>query len=178
MFEENCPENTEIIMQRSGMREKDRENFLNRFSETSAKSLVGFCVMGSIFSEGIDLKKDRLIGAIIVGTGLPQVCTGQEILKNYYDKRSPDPQNKEGFRYAYICPGMNKVLQAAGRVIRTEEDYGTVVLLDNRFTQTSCSCMFPREWSSREICSAATVESRLKEFWKKMEVKDSKNHTC
>lgn len=83
------------------------------------KSLLGFCVMGGIFSEGIDLKHEALIGAAIVGTGLPMVCDEREILRQFYEERGMD-----GFAYAYQYPGMNKVLQAAGRVIRTQEDRG------------------------------------------------------
>ena len=84
--------------------------------------------MGGIFSEGIDLKNDSLIGAIIVGTGLPQVCNEREILKKHFDARG-----ENGFDYAYRYPGMNKVLQAAGRVIRTKEDTGAILLMDERF---------------------------------------------
>lgn len=97
--------------------------------------------MGGIFGEGIDLKNDRLIGAIIVGTGLPQVSDEREILKNYYDERG-----LSGFDYAFRYPGMNKVLQAAGRVIRTSEDRGVILLLDERFLQREYGALFPREW--------------------------------
>lgn len=124
------------------------------------KTLIGFCVLGGIFSEGIDLKKDSLIGVIIVGTGLPQVCNEREILKDYFDA---DGEN--GFDYAYRYPGMNKVLQAAGRVIRTAEDIGVIALLDERFLQFSYRKMFPREWESFEIVSGNTVAKRVERFW-------------
>ncbi len=124
------------------------------------RSLLGFCVLGGIFSEGIDLKRDSLIGAIIVGTGLPQVCNEREILKQYFDGKG-----KQGFDYAYRYPGMNKVLQAAGRVIRTDEDVGIISLLDERFLNSSYQRMFPREWESFEIVTADRVAKRVERFW-------------
>lgn len=154
----------EGICQQSGMREEEREAFLELFSEEeTAKrkgSFVAFCVMGGIFGEGIDLKNERLIGAMIVGTGLPQVSNEREILMNYYEKRLGC-----GFDYAYRYPGMNKVLQAAGRVIRTAEDVGIIELLDDRFLQSDYQNLFPREWESRNICTLATVEGQLIHFW-------------
>ena len=101
------------------MDEEKREAFLQAFDQDRSESLIGFCVMGGIFSEGIDLTEERLIGAFLVGTGLPQVCNEREILKQYFDRNG-----ENGFSYAYLYPGMNKVLQAAGRVIRTAEDRG------------------------------------------------------
>ena len=124
------------------------------------KSLLGFCVMGGIFSEGIDLKNDSLIGAIIVGTGLPQVCNERELLKNYFDAWGED-----GFDYAYRYPGMNKVLQAAGRVIRTVDDFGIVVLLDERFLTGAYQRLFPREWEQFEVVTVDTVAKRVERFW-------------
>lgn len=102
--------------------------------------------MGGIFSEGIDLKEDRLIGVVIVGTGLPMVCTEQELLKGYFEKT-----NQKGFDYAYQYPGMNKVMQAAGRVIRTMEDEGIILLLDDRFLKREYQELFPREWWPHQI---------------------------
>ncbi len=150
----------EILAQESGMSEERREQFLDSFTADREKTLIGLCVMGSFFGEGIDLRADRLIGAIVVGTGLPQVNSEQEILKAYYDERGED-----GFRYAYLCPGMNKVLQAAGRVIRTEEDRGIVLLLDDRFTRSQYRRMFPREWNDCRMCTESTVRERVTEFW-------------
>ena len=118
------------VVQSQFMDEKEREQFLERFEASDSAGLVGFCVMGGIFSEGIDLAADRLIGAVVVGTGLPQVCNDREIVKQYFDSRG-----MEGFDYSYRYPGMNKVLQSAGRVIRTENDRGIIVLLDGRFCQ-------------------------------------------
>lgn len=149
------------ICQKSDMNEQEREEFLNEFAQRE-DTLVGFCVMGGIFSEGIDLMGERLIGVIVVGTGLPQISIEREILKNYYDGKG-----EKGFDYAYRYPGMNKVLQAAGRVIRTSEDVGTVLLLDDRFLNPDYGKLFPAEWEDRKSCRIQTVESQLKEFWEK-----------
>ena len=147
------------ILQTPSMNEKDREMFLEEFHEKD-RTLLGFCIMGGIFSEGIDLMGDRLIGAVIVGTGLPQMGTEREILRAYYDKRG-----ENGFDYAYRYPGMNKVLQAAGRVIRTKDDTGAILLLDERFTGLDYRNLFPVEWSDRKRCRIDTVEEQLREFW-------------
>ena len=116
--------------------------------------------LGGMFSEGIDLKNDALIGAIIVGTGLPQVCPERTILKDYFDR-----ERGNGFDYAYRYPGMNKVLQAAGRVIRTAEDIGVVALLDHRFLQPAYQQLFPREWEQFETVTQETVGKRVERFW-------------
>lgn len=154
------------ISQTSGMNEREREEFLEEFTSQDG-TLVGFCVMGGVFSEGIDLMGDRLIGAIVVGTGLPQIGTEREILKNYYDSRG-----ENGFDYAYRFPGMNKVLQAAGRVIRTQDDVGTILLLDDRFRNTDYRNLFPVEWSDRKNCMLENVEKILRDFWEKLEKKE------
>ena len=140
-FERYRTEEMCCMMQEQNMNEQDREAFLQEFEAEREGSLAGFCVMGGIFSEGIDLTKERLIGAMIVGTGLPQVCNEREILKQYFDRHG-----ENGFDYAYLYPGMNKVLQAAGRVIRTEEDKGVIALLDDRFAGRRYLEIFPREW--------------------------------
>ena len=150
----------EYLFQEEAMDEESREAFLAQFSEGKGKTLLGFCVLGGIFSEGIDLKKDRLIGAIIVGTGIPMVCNEREILKGYFEERGDC-----GFDYAYRYPGMNKVLQAAGRVIRTAEDLGIVVLLDERCCTAPYLKMFPREWTEYEKVSLRKIEKRVERFW-------------
>lgn len=174
---------TECILQDDYMNEKEREEFLNRFRGNGGnapdkeafelesviqidieydeeKTLLGFCVMGGIFSEGIDLKNDSLIGAIIVGTGLPQVCNEREILKDFFQS-----MGENGFNYAYRYPGMNKVLQAAGRVIRTAEDIGIVALLDERFLEPAYQKMFPREWEHFEVLGINQIAKRVEKFW-------------
>ena len=150
----------ETILQESGMKEAAREEFLSAFEKEYDISFVAFCVMGGIFSEGIDLTNDKLIGAIVVGTGLPQISNEREILKNHYDERSGN-----GFDYAFRYPGLNKVLQAAGRVIRTTEDRGVILLLDDRFLQSDYQYLYPREWNDRKLCDVNTVENFLKSFW-------------
>lgn len=146
------------ICQKNDMSEREREAFLEEFSEEDA--VVGFCVMGGVFSEGIDLIGSRLIGAVIVGTGLPQMSNEREILRSYYDKR-----RENGFDYAYRFPGMNKVLQASGRVIRTQEDRGILLLLDDRFWNRDYQGLFPAEWTDRKRCRLNTIEDDLQGFW-------------
>ena len=154
----------DAVMQSQYMSEEAREIFLENFEEVREHSLMGFCVMGGIFSEGIDLAEDKLIGAVIVGTGLPQVCRERELLKNYFDG-----QGLRGFDYAYLYPGMNKVLQSAGRVIRTDEDRGVILLLDERFRDTRYQETFPREWKEYSLCTVETVEAATEDFWKQWE---------
>ena len=168
-FEAEMQDDTEILEQNMHMSEAQREEFLEQFQERESGTLIGFCVMGGIFGEGIDLKKDRLIGAIVVGTGLPQVCNEREILKQYYDRR-----NMDGFDHAYRYPGMNKVMQSAGRVIRTDEDTGVIVLLDERFGQAQYRSSFPREWADYETCTLRNVKEKLERFWKGCIVPDDK----
>lgn len=150
------------LKQSTGMNEKAREEFLEQFDDAAEDSMVGFCIMGGIFSEGIDLIGNRLIGAVVVGTGLPQISYEREILMNFYNERGAN-----GFDYAYRFPGMNKVLQAAGRVIRTAEDRGVIVLLDERFLGRDYQELFPAEWAGYQVCSLENVEDKLSMFWSK-----------
>lgn len=165
----------ECIVQEEYMSETKREEFLLRFQgnadcdfsreiafdiDEADTILIGFCVMGGIFSEGIDLKRDSLIGALIVGTGMPQVGCERQLLKEYFDARG-----ENGFDYAYRYPGMNKVLQSAGRVIRTAEDIGVVALLDERFLDPQYRRMFPREWSQYEIVNVSQISGKIENFW-------------
>ncbi len=187
-------EGMRLMMQESYMKEHEREAFLDLFLNReevefagkinmdvlieednecdeivtpeeyeSVNTLIGFCVMGGIFGEGIDLKNDSLIGAIIVGTGLPQVCPEREILKNHFDAMGED-----GFDYAYKYPGMNKVLQAAGRVIRTAEDAGVIALLDERFMQTGYRKMFPAEWQHIKPVTIEHAGVAAANFWEEI----------
>ena len=162
----------EWVLQGEYMNEEQREAFLERFycsnlCESNGntdmpalkKTLAAFCVMGGIFSEGIDLKGEALIGAVIVGNGLPQVCTERKILKDYFDEEG------KGFDYAYKYPGVNKVFQAAGRVIRTAEDVGIVVLLEDRFLDLEYQKLFPKEWQYYTVVNEASVGEAVAEFW-------------
>lgn len=170
MFQTDYAEVDKVcIKQSTSMKEEERESFLNAFEVDTGlaeglneleHTLIGFCVLGGIFSEGIDLKKDSLIGVIIVGTGIPQVCDERELLKEYFNERQ-----QNGYDYSYCYPGMNKVLQAAGRVIRTVDDIGIIVLLDERFLHGSYQKLFPREWRQFEIVKNDTIAKRIEKFW-------------
>lgn len=151
-----------LIIQKGHMTEPEREAFLNEFKEEPEHTKIGFCVMGGIFGEGIDLKNDRLIGVIIVGTGLPMISSERNLLRDYYDNKSG-----KGFDYAYLYQGMNKVMQAAGRVIRTMNDKGAILLLDDRFLHKQYQNLFPREWFPNVIVNRSTLKGVLDEFWGK-----------
>lgn len=162
--EEFDSEQVDWVIQTPSMGETDREIFLENFNEENKNTLIGFCVMGGIFSEGIDLIGEKLIGAVIVGTGIPQISNEREILKKYYDNK-----RLNGFDYAYRYPGMNKVLQSAGRVIRTKDDNGMILLLDERFLMEEYLQLFPREWKRFEVCSLMHLEEYVDAFWERME---------
>ncbi len=149
-----------VYRQESNMNEDERQTFLNYFKEDPHETTLGFCVLGGIFSEGIDLKADRLIGAVIIGTGLPGVGSERELLKSYFEEK-----RGQGFDYAYQFPGMNKVLQAGGRVIRSENDRGIIALLDERFNYSSYHRLFPREWLPFEKLDKDSVEDLVEKFW-------------
>lgn len=153
-------EGQKLLVQGADMREREKEEFLEAFDAESGTGVVGCCVMGGIFSEGIDLKEDRLIGAAIVGTGLPMVCHERELFKNYYDEKKG-----QGFSYAYLYPGVSKVFQAGGRVIRTAQDRGVILLLDERFLGRQYLELFPREWFPYEAVDIERMERELKKFW-------------
>ena len=150
----------EILVQEPGMGEDRRREFLREFEKIRTRSLVAFCVMGGIFGEGIDLSGEKLIGCLVVGTGLPMVCTEQDILKNAFSETGRD-----GFAFAFRYPGMNRVLQAAGRVIRTPEDRGVILLLDERFRGKEYRTLFPEEWNDVKSVTSSEIAGELKEFW-------------
>lgn len=145
------------------MSEMEREAYLQAFAVGREKSLLGFSVIGGIFSEGIDLKEDSLIGAAIIGTGLPGISNEKDLLMEYFNRR-----NMNGFDFAYRYPGMNKVLQAAGRVIRTVEDTGVILLLDERFLSREQQSLFPREWQDVKRCRLHNVADKIGDFWKSL----------
>ncbi|WP_429950820.1 hypothetical protein IGJ55_001290 [Enterococcus sp. AZ170] len=148
-------------IQASMMTEVEREAFLADFVAEPAETLLGFCVLGGIFSEGIDLKGSRLIGTAIVGVGLPQINHEQELIKGYYDQ-----EKNQGFQFAYQIPGMNKVLQAAGRVIRDTDDRGVVLLLDQRFQTNAVQRFFPPHWHQVQTSnSSEQTKQLLQQFW-------------
>lgn len=141
----------DIIIQKTDMSEQERELFLEKFSSENKRTLVGMTIMGGFFGEGIDLIGDRLYGVVIVGVGLPKICFEREILKKYYDNI-----NSTGFQYSYIYPGMLKVLQAVGRIIRTETDKGSALLIDKRFTYNEYMKLFPNYWKL-QICLSDSI---------------------
>ncbi|WP_411655710.1 helicase C-terminal domain-containing protein [Anaeromassilibacillus sp. SJQ-1] len=160
VFRELYPQ-VDTLLQTSGMTEEARGEFLEQFDVARPQTLLGFCVLGGIYAEGIDLRGERLIGTAIVGVGLPQVNAEQEILRTYYDRI-----NGAGFPFAYQYPGMNKVLQAAGRVIRSEQDRGIVLLIDSRFSTASYRELFPLHWQhARTVRSVKELEQVVTTFW-------------
>lgn len=150
----------EVYIQSSNMTEEEKEAFLERFKEKKERSSISFCVLGGVFSEGIDLRGEQLIGVIVVGVGLPQLSLERDLIKGYFDDIG-----KDGYHYAYTYPGMNKVLQALGRLIRTEEDKGVMLLIDDRFGNLFYRQLFPASYRNRIYITGEEIESVVKEFW-------------
>ena len=160
-FENKYPK-VETVVQSRGMGMKEREQFLNAFKADSDKLRVGFCVLGGGFSEGVDLPGSRLIGTVIFGVGLPGLSNERNIIRDYFDNDSGT-----GYDYAYTFPGMNNVLQAAGRVIRTDSDRGVVVLVDDRYSQPLYRKLFPSHWKNFVYArNVIPLAGQIKEFWK------------
>lgn len=159
-FNEKYPY-VKIIKQTSLMDETKRRDFLDNFQENPSETLVGFALLGGIFSEGIDLQKSKLIGVGIVSVGLPAINQENDLIKNYFDQ-----QNKPGFSYAYQLPGINNVFQAAGRLIRTDDDKGIIVLMDERFAQTRYRKLFPYHWNRLSVSTNQDNLARIiSHFW-------------
>jgi DNA excision repair protein ERCC-2 len=161
IFEERRPR-AHIIVQKRNMSEKDRDEFLAHFNERSTGYLTGFAVMGGFFAESIDLVGERLTGAAVVGVGFPQISLERELIKAYFDS-----MNGSGFAFAYQVPGMIKVLQAAGRVIRSADDRGVIMLIDTRYTMAPYRMMLPDEWRPMFVNNVEKVGTVLEEFWGK-----------
>jgi DNA excision repair protein ERCC-2 len=149
-----------LLVQRPGMSESEREEFLAAFSTDHQETLVGFAVLGGVFGEGIDLVGDRLIGAIIVGVGLPQLSLERDLIRAFFQEKE-----SSGFDYAYTVPGMNRVLQATGRVIRTETDRGVILLIDARFGESRYRRLLPAWWRATRVRSESAVNETLARFW-------------
>lgn len=159
-FQILCPE-LRVLPQTIGMSEEEREAFLQAFEENPRETLVGFALMGGIFGEGVDLTGNRLSGAVIVGVGLPQIGPEREIIRTHFEA-----SHQAGFEFAYMYPGMNKVLQAVGRVIRTETDRGVVLLIDERYGRRDYQKLFPQEWKQvRYLSNTEQISGVLPEFW-------------
>lgn len=164
LFQAKYPK-LKVLCQKKNMTQKERRDFLDEFSKDGGSYLVGFCVLGGIYSEGIDLAGDRLIGAVIVGIGMPALSCEREAICAYYDEKY-----EEGRQFAYIYPGMNRVLQAAGRVIRNETDRGVIVLVDDRFDDPIYKKIMPSLWKGMKfIPEAKALREKLDEFWRKSE---------
>ncbi|CAI3362894.1 ATP-dependent DNA helicase [Enterococcus cecorum] len=151
----------EVLIQSRELKDVEKEAFLANFQAQNEQVVLGFFVLGGVFSEGIDLKKNRLIGSIIVSVGLPQISKEQEELKRYFDEK-----NQQGFYYIYQLPGFNKMMQAAGRVIRTEEDRGVILLIDQRFSRKDYMQLYPSHWSKGVVVhDLFSMLNQLKQFW-------------
>lgn len=153
----------EVYKQTSEMSEEERESFLERFIPNPESSTVNFCVLGGIFSEGIDLTGDRLIGVVVVGVGLPQLGLERDLIKNHFDE-----EEKDGYHYAYTYPGINKVLQAVGRLIRTEEDKGSILLIDDRFNTPLYENLLTPEFYHAKKVKTIEIASYVKRFWEQI----------
>ena len=154
-----------LYRQKSQMTEAEREAFLARFEEETGRTQVGFCVLGGIYAEGIDLQGGRLIGTVVVGVGLPQISPELNLLRDHYNRLG-----QPGYDFAYTFPGMNKVLQAVGRVIRGEEDRGVAVLIDDRFTSPGYRRLYPAHWREYRVArSGEALERALAAFWERQE---------
>lgn len=147
-------------IQSPGMTEEEKSNFIDFFEPNPKKYNIGFCVLGGVYSEGIDLMDDRLIGVIIVGVGLPQLCLERDIIRDYFETKKG-----KGFEYSYMYPGMNKVMQAAGRLIRSETDRGIILLLDERFSRWDYQKLFPKEWFPHKRVHENSISKVLEDFW-------------
>ena len=151
-----------VLVQRPGMSERERDEFLAAFAVEHGATLVGFAVLGGIFGEGIDLVGEHLIGAVIVGVGLPQLGVERNLIRDYFQ-----PQNAMGFEYAYTFPGMNRVLQAIGRVIRSETDHGVVLLIDARFNEPRYQRLFPPWWKYARVRHTEGLRAAVGSFWER-----------
>ena len=159
LFSKHCPDIT-LHVQSAAMTPQERQAFLSRF-ETTDQLQVHFCVLGGMFSEGIDFSGERLIGAIIVGVGLPMINPESDFVKEHFDA-----QGKPGYHFAYTFPGMNKVLQAMGRVIRTKKDSGIIVLLDDRYLSPLYRSLFPAHYRrTKQVFDNLQLEAQIRAFW-------------
>lgn len=152
-----------LIVQERDMSELDKTQFLSCFVDKPTKTTLGVAVVGGAFGEGIDLVAERLIGVVVVGVGLPQICFERNMIKAYFDKTLG-----KGYLYSYVNPGINKVMQAVGRVIRSEKDRGIALLIDDRYLSNVYQSLFEDEWSHyKVVTSTKDVEVEVENFWNK-----------
>ncbi|MGN1292823.1 MAG: helicase C-terminal domain-containing protein, partial [Levilactobacillus brevis] len=151
----------QTVCQQAQMAEADRSRFLASFTANPTTTLVGFALLGGIFSEGIDLKADRLIGVGIVSVGLPGINPETNLLRDYFDERS-----HQGFAFAYQLPGLNNVFQAAGRLIRGSHDVGVILLMDQRFASPRYTQLYPSHWQHfQRLYRPEQLSSAIHDFW-------------
>ena len=148
------------MMQKPSMTEIDRKSFLKYFKNENHETLVGFVVLGGVFGEGIDLLGDRLTGAVVVSVGQPPPTPEREVIQAYFNEHS-----RAGFEFAYVFPGFNRVLQACGRVIRSETDLGGVLLMDTRYSRRRYTTLFPSDWRPVYVRDAEHMGELLNRFW-------------
>lgn len=152
-----------LLVQEKDMSDIEKEQFLSMFVDKPDKTTIGVAVVGGAFGEGIDLVSDRLIGVVVVGVGLPQLCFERDLIRSYFDN-----VEHKGYDYAYTSPGINKVLQAVGRVIRSEKDRGIALLIDDRYLSRTYIDLFANEWSNyKVVTSVEDVTKEVDNFWKK-----------
>ncbi|MBQ9080500.1 MAG: ATP-dependent DNA helicase [Clostridia bacterium] len=162
LFEKKYPA-VRLLIQKRGMTKADREAYLNEFRASDGMMRVGFCVLGGSFSEGIDLPGSSLIGVVVVGVGIPGISGERNIMRDYFEVT-----RETGYDYAYTYPGMNNVLQAAGRVIRSDTDQGVVVLIDDRYATSKYDAMYPEHWCKmKHFCQPVSLNDAIKRFWHK-----------
>jgi DNA excision repair protein ERCC-2 len=159
LYEQLFPHHA-MLVQTQGMSEDERLLFLEHFSVENNSTLVGFVVMGGIFGEGIDLMGDRLSGAAVVGVGLPGLSLERELIREHFEEKQ-----MSGFNYSYLYPGMNRVFQAAGRVIRSEEDRGAILLVDTRYSLPQYNSLLPTDWQVRFVQNERQMRHILDKFW-------------
>ena len=149
------------VIQKRNMSSRDRDDFLDFFKDDAGVLRIGFCVIGGMFSEGIDLPGNRLIGSIVVGVGMPGISDTNNIIREYYDEKC-----SEGYDYAYTYPGFNNVLQAVGRVIRKSDDCGIAVLIDDRYSEPRYIRLFPDEWKHVKFAgNSQSLAEIARRFW-------------
>lgn len=171
-FEQKYPK-VRLLVQRQGMTAAERDAFISAFTESDGGLQIGFCVLGGSFSEGVDLPGNSLIGVMVLGVGIPALSSLRNIMREYYDERGEGEETRTGYAYAYTYPGMNRVLQAAGRVIRRPEDKGVVVLLDDRFAAPPYTSLYPEHWQNmRVVEDPMSLKEQLQAFWTQEEEPD------
>ena len=150
------------IKQTRDMEDKDKNKFLSYFDIDPNKTTIGFAVLGGIFSEGIDFYSDKLIGAIVVGVGIPQISFERDLIKEHFES-----EEISGYEYAYVNPGITKIIQAAGRVIRSETDKGIIVFIDDRFAQYKYRNIIKKQYKNNEyVTNGKQIDYLLEHFWK------------